>query len=488
MKGTIMKKSLIYSTTLAAALLSCTAGIIFTTNTKVNATEPTVLAETNNDLNTKPAINTKDETVYAIANSDGTTGSIFVGNNLYTGSETLPVSINIKYYLNDTEISANELKGKSGHIKIVYTYNSETKISNQKVPFLAITSLTLDETKFSNIKLKNGKTINSFGKLLVVGYATPGLNEDFNTTLFPDQFILEADVTNFALQDSYTIFTNDFFKEIDTSKLSSIDGLRSSMNQLADGLNQLIAGASSLSDGLKSLLDGSKKLYTGSQEFATGISSASTGAATISDGLNFLASKNNDLQAGATAIITSTISELAESGVNVTTENYSDILTTAINNYTAQLTALSASPEPAAAETIQTLQAVVAKLTKAKSLLDFATGIIGYTNGVSSAAEGALKLKTGLTVLNEKTPELVNGLATLLNGTEELYNGSVKLSNGLTTIKTSGIDKLVNFANHDLASFTANARAAINAARSYQHFSNESAETVKFIIKTPSIK
>ena len=40
----------------------------------------------------------------------------------------------------------------------------------------------------------------------------------------------------------------------------------------------------------------------------------------------------------------------------------------------------------------------------------------------------------------------------------------------------------------DLANFTANARAAINAARSYQHFSNESAETVKFIIKTPSIK
>lgn len=35
-----------------------------------------------------------------------------------TSNKTLPVSISIKYYLNDEEIAASDLAGKSGKVKI----------------------------------------------------------------------------------------------------------------------------------------------------------------------------------------------------------------------------------------------------------------------------------------------------------------------------------------------------------------------------------
>lgn len=483
-----MKKPIIYSTALAAVLLAATTGAIINSNALATENSVELATETSSVFTTRPAIGTKNETIYALASADGATGSLFVGNHLYTGSETLPISMNIKYYLDDSEISASDLAGKSGHIKIVYTYNSETEINGKKVPFLAITGLTLDSAKFSNLELENGKVINENNSIVLVGFAMPGLSEDFGTDLLPNTFTLEADVTDFALNDSYTIFTNDFFKEIDTSKLSTIDELKNSMNQLSNGLGEIIAGSSDLSSGLESALAGSKELYNGAKELAAGISAASNGAATLSDGLTILTNNNAKLQAGATAIITSTTQELAASGINVTTETYSDVLTAAINNYTTQYIALAAHPEAAPAGALETLEATITKLEQAKSLLDFATGVIGYTEGAASAASGAVALKTGLATINAKTPDLVNGLGTLVSGNEKLYTGSVTLHDGLTTLKTSGIDKLVNFANNDLAAFTANARATVNAAKSYNHFSNDSAESVKFIIKTPSLK
>ena len=509
-----MKKPLIYSITLAATLLTATAGIITATiatattddstdsvaeiaaqsaqaaqsTQAAQVAQSTQLAEASTPLATKPAVNTKDETVYAITSTDGAASTLFVGSSLYTGSESLPISMSIKYYLDGSEISADTLKGKSGHVKITYTYSSEIESSGKKVPFLAITGLTLDSTKFSNIKLENGKIISDRDQIILVGYAMPGLNEDFGTDLLPSEFTLEADVANFALGNTYTIFTNDFFKDIDTSKLSRIDDLRSSLSKLSNGLDQIISGSSDLSSGLASALDGSKQLYSGSRELAAGISTATAGAATLSDGLSYLATKNDALTSGARAIITSTITELAEAGINVTATDYSEILTAAIDNYTTQYAAVAAAPAAAPAGTLDTLETTVTQLTKAKSLLDFSTGVIGYTDGVASAADGAAALKAGLATINTKTPELVSGLGSLVSGTEQLYTGSVQLHDGLTTLKSSGIDKLTRFAEGDLAAFTSNARATVSAARSYNHFSIDSAKTVKFIVKTPSIK
>ncbi|MBR0488101.1 hypothetical protein IJJ39_00245 [Candidatus Saccharibacteria bacterium] len=482
-----MYKSIIYST-IAATMLTASAGLIIATNTSANSEAPIVLADNASTLSAKPAIDSKNEIVYGVTDSAGKYGSVFVGNQLYTGSNSLPVSLSISYYLDDSLVSASELVGKSGHVKIVYHYTSESEFSGTKIPFLAITGLTLDSAKFSNISLDNGKIISERDSITVVGYAMPGMNEDFGTDMLPDSFSIEADVNNFSLSDSYTLVTNDFFKEIDTAKLSDVDNLRSSINELSRGLDQIIAGSSSLTDGLSSALTGAKELFAGSKTLVSGIASAAAGATTLSDGLEYITSNNEALEAGATTIITSTLEDLAGNGINVTIENYNDVLAALITSYTENLTALSAHPEAAPAGAIETLTATITSLSKAKALLDFSTGVIGYTNGVASAAAGASDLKDGLALLNSKAPELVTGLGALVDGTSKLYEGSVQLGDGLATFKTTGIDKLVSFANNDIASFTRNARAAASAAKSYNNFSSTSAESVKFIIKTPSIK
>ncbi len=52
------------------------------------------------------------------------------GNDIYyqgTSDKELPVGVNIKYYLDDKEISAKDIVGKSGKVRIEYKYDSNVK-------------------------------------------------------------------------------------------------------------------------------------------------------------------------------------------------------------------------------------------------------------------------------------------------------------------------------------------------------------------------
>ena len=121
-----MKKSLVYGSVAGALTLAGIGGVFIANNSSA--------LQTSDDLNNKIAqetefgkatntkkVSSKNETVYLIASADGEIKSTFVGNNLYTGDETLPFEFDVKYYLDGAEISASDLAGKSGHVKIVYS-------------------------------------------------------------------------------------------------------------------------------------------------------------------------------------------------------------------------------------------------------------------------------------------------------------------------------------------------------------------------------
>ena len=490
-----MKKQIIISSIAAIAILGSTGIVISSKN--VNAeqnTKTNSLISTNTDLSTPKPSNSSNETVYVITDENGNTKSKFIGSTIYDGAEELPFSFKVTYYLNGQEISAKDLAGKSGRVRIVYNYDSTARYQDKLIPFVAITGITLDNTKFSNIKLENGKIISeASGNYIITGYALAGVNADLNTDLLPDSFSLEADTTNFKLENTYTVFMNEIIAELDTSKLSDLDGIVSSINQLSDGVNKLVNGATDLSNGIGAALDGTKKLFDGSKTLATGTKDAAVGATKatagakqIQAGLTTLTGYNASLQAGATKIITNTLTSLnsnptiqyilGQLGVaGITTDNYANVLPQIINIIKAQ-------------------SGDATEIENAQNLLTLATSIIGYTKGVADAATGVTSLTTGLddlsaglTKLSAGATDLSNGLGSLVEGQTKLYEGSVTLKDGLTTLKTSGIDKLVNFANKDLAGFTRNARSTVNAAASYKSFGGVNAKSVKFIIKTPSI-
>ena len=91
-----------------------------------------------------------------------------------TTTKSAPIDIKVSYYLDDKEISPEDLAGKSGKVKIVYDYTNNSKeVAGNFVPFITLTGMILDDN-FSNVTVDNGKVVDYDDNKIVVGYAAPG--------------------------------------------------------------------------------------------------------------------------------------------------------------------------------------------------------------------------------------------------------------------------------------------------------------------------
>ena len=109
------------------------------------------------------------------------------GNDIYyqgTSSDEPPVSQKVTYYLDDKEISPEDLAGKSGKVKIRFDYTNNTTFTETvngeqqtvSVPFAAVTALVLGDG-FKNVEVTNGKVEANDTTNVVLGYALPGLKD-----------------------------------------------------------------------------------------------------------------------------------------------------------------------------------------------------------------------------------------------------------------------------------------------------------------------
>lgn len=441
-------------------------------------------------LNVTSKLLEKDETVYLITDQAGKTIKTFVGSTLVNSDKALPVEMKITYYLNGDEISASELAGKSGHVKIKYEYTSSKYYQNKLVPFLAVTGLDLSSQTMTNLKLDNGKIVKeSTDSTLVAGYSFVGLNENLNTDFLPSGFSVEADVENFELGTTYTLVTNEIFTELDTSKLNTIDEIIGQMNQLSSGLDQILSGSTELANGLDSALVGAKKLQAGASELNTCASKLASGAGTLNSGLQELSAGATKLSDGLDYVV----------GVDNQIMSEADAASAAIQAKAADLGSMVAEIARVNPELARELATTISELSgyydqAYSTMQEYFSGIEQLASaadklekGAEELAGGAKELAGGATALADGTEELKNGSATLTDGLEQLANGSKNLNAGLSSFKKQGIDKLVNFANQDLSSFARNLRLSVEAAKSYHSYNNPSAESVKFVLKTPSI-
>ena len=446
-----MKKPLIFASTLIATLFLSSAATLAINNTTPNGTDntPQNLVAINSNLTTDNInkLSTKDANIYAITDTTGTVNKTFIGN-IIANEETLPVELQIQYYLDGTEISASELAGKSGHVKIIYNFSATSTYQNKLVPFLTVTGLNFDSTKFSNIKIDSGKIISESDSITLIGYTFAGLSQDLNADFLPSNFTIEADTTNFELGTVYSFATNELFAELDTSKLTSIDGIINSINDLSNGLDQIIAGSNDLTNGIDTLATGISKLQLGANNLESGANNLAASITKLSNGLNSVVAFDNEVLAKAYGVVDQ---------VTATAENL-------IAKYDLD-------------------PALVAELTApiVEYYNKINTAVTTYTGNIEALANGASELSVGANNLAAGTTELKNGINSLSAGAAQLSAGSHTLNQGLNTFKTSGIDKLANFANQDAANFVYNFRQTVAAAKSY------TAHT-KFIFKTPSIK
>lgn len=240
------------------------------------------------------------------------------GNDVYyegTATKQLPVSVKIRYELDGQEMSAKDIEGKSGHLKLMISFTnnySEVKNINGKSivihpSYLAGGMLNMSTGKFSNVKCESGKIVNDGTNEMLAFANIPGLNETLksagldkvnNQLGISDDVTVEADVNNFDLGSIMVGMTN----EID---LASELGEIGSVSELTDGIDQLIEADDQLIDGSKQLYDGTTQLkeqaapLTGSSDQ---VRQLSAGAIQLNDGVKALQTGITQYTAGASAI------------------------------------------------------------------------------------------------------------------------------------------------------------------------------------------
>lgn len=221
-------------------------------------------------------------------------------NDIYyqgNSTEQLPVTMQITYELDGQKLSQEELKGKSGHLKInihLTNVNSETKTINGKNViihpfFVAGGMLSLDNDHYSNTTSDQGKIVTDGSKQMLVFAAVPGLKDTLDSADLSkvsdqlsvgDDINIECDVTdcdelNLMMGMSNEEDISDILDEGD-----SIEELTNGITKLMDADDQLVDGSQQLADGTQQLITESEPLTSSSGSIRT----LSNGALTLNGG------------------------------------------------------------------------------------------------------------------------------------------------------------------------------------------------------------
>lgn len=366
------------------------------------------------------------------------------GNDVYyegTATKQLPVSVKIRYELDGQEMSAKDIEGKSGHLKLTISFtNNYSKVKNINgksivihPSYLAGGMLNMSTGNFSNVKCESGKIVNDGTNEMLAFANIPGLNETLrsagldkvnNQLGISDDVTVEADVNNFDLGSIMVGMTN----EID---LASELGEIGSVSELTDGIDQLIEADDQLIDGSKQLYDGTTQLkeqaapLTGSSDRVRQLSS---GAIQLNDGVKALQTGISQYTAGASEIIST-----AQQGLYDISQGFGQ-LSYVINNGIEEKPSLKAIMKRMS-DGLDQMDDMAGKVNPdalQKAITDTNADLKKmeeYLNGTNS------ELKTLKTTLKEAS-DAISGLNTLMqNGLQP----AIKEANGKINSKNSEI-------------------------------------------------
>ena len=212
-------------------------------------------------------------------------------NDIYyqgESSKELPIECNVKYELDGKELSASEIAGKSGKVKITLQYTNKEErtvdINGKKVkiyvPFVVVAGTIIENENARNIEVSSGKVIDDGTKSVVVGMAMPGLQESLevskNDVEIPSDVEITMDATNFETSSIISYVTPKVLEEDDLKIFDKLDDvysqvntLQKSMNQIQDGANTLADGTTELANGANTLKDGVTTAYNGAQTISS---------------------------------------------------------------------------------------------------------------------------------------------------------------------------------------------------------------------------
>ena len=335
-------------------------------------------------------------------------------------SAQAPVGVSIEYTLDGKAVTADELKGQSGHlvatVKLTNNTGEEVTVNGKKrtayTPFFTVAAAVLPSENFKNITTEHG-LVESDSKTQVACYlAMPGMKEAVSD-LLPDSFdklddlmldtlTLEADVTDCTVP-TFLFAAAPSLSDLDLDEAS--DELGDTMNELTDAIDQLKDGSGALDDAVGTLVKSLDTFASSYSQFDAGVGSALSGTQTLANGTEnllenaqLLATKTGELSLGAIQLQNST-AQLA----GVMNQQLVPGLVEASEKKTAledKMTELSGKLETVEIPDMTALKAQLG--AGAEQVFD------GAASGAAKAASEAAASKAA-TVASQKTAEEIKG-------------------------------------------------------------------------------
>ena len=219
--------------------------------------------------------------------------------------EALPVNVRITYYLEGQEVSAEEIAGKTGKVKIRFDYENSTD-----VPFMVLSAAMLPADVFSDVDVTNGRVMDLGDQKAVIGFAFPGLMDtlklvDYEPTEkieLPEYVEIEARAEDFALDFTASVVSTGLFEELEDKDLEDLDKLPEDMEELTDASTEIRDAAQELADGGSEFGDYLSQYFDGLSQLSEGTDSLDQGLTLLSQNISKISEGSKSLQEGLSQV------------------------------------------------------------------------------------------------------------------------------------------------------------------------------------------
>ena len=440
-----------------------------------------------------------------------------------TSKKSLPIGINIKYYLDGKEESLDNILGKSGKIKIIIDFTNNEKhnaLVNGKqetmyTPFL-VTMGTMLDSNVTNIKINNGKVVASGNKNMVVGISSPYLNRSLNISELStlNTLTLSYETDKFKLPTMYFVATNKLLSDADLSVFNKLDGLNSKVDELQTNMNKIDNGASDISKGINklknSLSSSITNLKNNNEDALDEKTLAGIRTQTMQTVQNtFTNDYKKKLSESAWIKVEENLKNSNDTYVtDLATKTVSKILLSylgsedALNNYMLCVSGNMESCEYLVQNNYDIDKINAFALTLKQEITSLTTNTTNYiaenvSKNVASTVAEETAISTAESIVNTLAPTLSNqvknesiksfasSLNTLYTNIDYIDSNMNTLSTGITTFNKEGIEEISALVNGPIASSKARVEALSKLADNYTSYASKSTsinDETKFII------
>ena len=479
---------------------------------------------------------TKNETVYAKLNEDGTVKSILVseelkntskkekledyttitnilnvsndstfkqdGNKLtwnadgkdifYQGTteEKLPISLDITYKLNNKETKVDDMLGKSGKVEITLKFTNHDKHNGLYTPFVITTGMILDNENNSNIKINNGKVIANGTKNVIVGISSPGLYESLKIKELKgmDKITISYDTTKFELASIYNVITPKLIENSDLDVFAKMDNIYKSVDTLGSNMDKIDSAS-------KEVANGSKVLKSSLESAISKLKESSSADTLSKDEIDII--KEQTLL-GVKSKFTPENEELPKSKIDdtIASNDSSEVTNSIVQNIVEYLTKSNQEAKiPTFMSCLKNQKQAICRDVANELLLTEQMGKVVLDT--SKKAGEKVAIDTASSVVDSLVPTLANqvksttintltnSLGTLYTGIDKLDSGITELSKGISTFNAEGIKKITNLVNSKVKGTASKVKELIKLSNNYDSFTtshNLKNSSTKFIL------